>query len=189
MRLAFILPNELTPEQRPLYEDMKAGVTEKFSDFTTVRDDGAILGPWSAWLHEPTLGSAIWGLTKAMTRFRHLPELVRQVVILAVGSHYGAAYEIYAHSAVARTAGLSDDQITTIMAGLRPKFLSAEAETAYDAAKALLGGGVLAEPLYRQALSLFGQHGVNELIYLVGHYCFVSMTLNGFDIPVPDVRQ
>jgi 4-carboxymuconolactone decarboxylase len=121
-----------------------------------------------------------------MTRFRHLPELVRQVVILAVGSRYRAAYEIYAHSVVARTAGISDEQIAMITAGLRPTLLSHEAETAYDAAKALLDGGVLAEPVYQDALSLFGQHGVNELIYLVGHYCFVSMTLNGFDIPVPD---
>ena len=48
MRLSFIPPNELTPEQRPLYEDMKAGVTKKYSTFTIVRDDGAILGPWSA---------------------------------------------------------------------------------------------------------------------------------------------
>ena len=36
------------------------------------------------------------------------------------------------------------------------------------------------------ALDMFGQSGVSELIYLVGHYCFVSITLNGFDIPVPD---
>ena len=185
MRLSFISPNELTPEQRPLYEDMKAGVTKKYNAFTTVRDDGAILGPWSAWLHEPDLGTAIWDVTKAMTRFRHLPELVRQVVILTVGSRYGAAYEIYAHSVVGRAAGISDEQLATITAGHRPENLSPEAECAYNAAKALLDGGVLAEPVYRQALGLFGQHGVNELIYLVGHYCFVSMTLNGFDIPVP----
>ena len=25
-----------------------------------------------------------------------------------------------------------------------------------------------------------------ELIYLVGFYCLVSVTLNGFDVPVPD---
>jgi hypothetical protein len=25
-----------------------------------------------------------------------------------------------------------------------------------------------------------------EIVYLVGHYCFISMTLNGFAIPVPD---
>jgi 4-carboxymuconolactone decarboxylase len=189
VRLSFIPPNELTPEQRPLYEDMKAGVRKKYNAFTTVRDDGAILGPWSAWLHEPDLGTAIWGVTKAMTRFRHLPELVRQVVILAVGSRYGAAYEIYAHSVVGRAARISDEQLAMITAGHRPANLSPEAECAYTAAKALLDGGVLAEPVYRQALRLFGQHGVNELIYLVGHYCFVSMTLNGFDIPVPESSQ
>ena len=35
-------------------------------------------------------------------------------------------------------------------------------------------------------LAVFGQKGLAELIYLVGHYCFVSTTLNGFAIGVPD---
>ena len=185
MRLAPISPPDLTPEQRPLYEDMKVGISAKYNAFTTMRDDGTILGPWSAWLHDPELGTAIWGVTKAMTRFRHLPEVSRQIVILVVGTHFGAAYEIYAHSAVARAAGVSEDQLATITAGHRPRDLSEEAGTAYDAAAALLKGGVLAAPAYQRAINVFGQPGVTELIYLVGHYCFVSMTLNGFDIPVP----
>ena len=53
MRLTFISPADLTPEQRPLYEDMKAGISAKYTTFTTMSDDGTILGPWSAWLHEP----------------------------------------------------------------------------------------------------------------------------------------
>jgi 4-carboxymuconolactone decarboxylase len=72
--------------------------------------------------------------------------------------------------------------------GFRPSDLSEEEKTAYDIATALLSGGVLSESAYQLALGLFGQPGVSELIYLVGHYCFVSMTLNGFDIPVPDGR-
>jgi hypothetical protein len=32
----------------------------------------------------------------------------------------------------------------------------------------------------------FGQHGAAELIFLVGLYCLVSITLNGFNVPVPD---
>jgi len=186
MRLALIPPSDMTPEQRPLYDDMKAGISAKYSAFTTIREDGTILGPWSAWLHEPELGTAIWGVTKAMTRFRYLPEVSRQIVILVVGTHFRADYEIYAHSAVARVAGISEQQIKTIIAGKRPSDLSDEAETAYDAAAALLKGGVLAASAYQRAVDMFGQHGVNELIYLVGHYCFVSITLNGFDIPVPD---
>jgi 4-carboxymuconolactone decarboxylase len=186
MRLAPIAPSELTPEQLPLYEDMKAGITAKYSAFTTMRDDGTILGPWSAWLHDPELGTAIWGVTKAMTRFKYLPEASRQIVILVVGSHFGAAYEIYAHSAVARAAGISDEQLASITAGRRPIDLSKEAETAYDMAVSLLRGGVLDPSSYERAMDMFGQAGVTELIYLVGHYCFVSITLNGFDIPVPD---
>ena len=56
----------------------------------------------------------------------------------------------------------------------------------YDVAVALLSGGALPEPTYQHALALFGQSGLNEIIYLVGHYCFVSTTLNGFAIEVPE---
>jgi hypothetical protein len=73
MRLPLIPPTDLNPEQKPLYEDMKAGIAAKYDAFETMRDDGTILGPWSAWLHEVDLGTAIWGVTKAMSCSRHLP--------------------------------------------------------------------------------------------------------------------
>jgi 4-carboxymuconolactone decarboxylase len=44
MRLSLIAPAELTNEQKPLYDEMKAGVAAKYSGFTTMRKDGAILG-------------------------------------------------------------------------------------------------------------------------------------------------
>ena len=50
----------------------------------------------------------------------------------------------------------------------------------------LVRGGTLPEPLYRSAVETFGQHGTNELIYLVGLYSLVSTTLNGFNVPVPE---
>jgi hypothetical protein len=91
MRLALVPPSKLTSEQLPLYEDMKVGISVKYGAFTTMRDDGTILGPWSAWLHDPKLGTAIWNVTTAMTRFRHLPEVSRQIVILVVGTRFRAA--------------------------------------------------------------------------------------------------
>jgi 4-carboxymuconolactone decarboxylase len=189
MRLPYVSPQNLTAVQRPLHDDMKAGATAKYQTFETVRADGALMGPWSAWLHEPELGTAIWGLSKAMTRFKHLPELVRQVAILVVGARFRAAYEIYAHSVVGRSAGILEPELTAILSGIRPVGLSHEAETAYDVATALLAGGVLDTALYAQSLELFGQLGTSELICLVGYYCFVSMTLNGFDVPVPGATE
>ena len=188
MRLPPIQPDALTDEQRPLYDEMRAGVAAKYNSFTTMRDDGAILGPWSAWLHDPELGHALWGATKGMTRFRHLPEMVRQIVILTVGSKFGAAYEIYAHGAVASANGMSKEQLATIVANRRPGDLTMEEGIAYDMTTALLDGGVLASQIWKNALEIFGNEGAREIVYLVGHYCFISVTLNGFAIPVPDVE-
>jgi hypothetical protein len=57
MRLPPIAPEALDTEQRRLYDDMKAGVASKYDAFVTVREDGALLGPWSAWLYQPELGT------------------------------------------------------------------------------------------------------------------------------------
>jgi 4-carboxymuconolactone decarboxylase len=57
---------------------------------------------------------------------------------------------------------------------------------AYDVASALVSGHVLPTLTYRRAVDAFGESSAMELIYLVGLYCFVSVTLNGFDVPVPE---
>ncbi|MCK8787494.1 hypothetical protein M0638_24285 [Roseomonas sp. NAR14] len=86
MRLPPLAPSSLTPRQRPLYDAMRAGVAARYDLFTTMREDGAMLGPWNAWLHQPEVGTAFRGATQAMTAFRILPDAVRQVAILAVGA-------------------------------------------------------------------------------------------------------
>jgi 4-carboxymuconolactone decarboxylase len=186
MRLPLIAPADLTAEQRPLYEDMRKGISSSFNAFKTEREDGALMGPWNPWLHEPAIGKAIWDLTLAMTANAVLPDNVRQVAILVVGARYDAAYEIYAHIAVAEREKMSPQRLATLVADLKPTDLSAEESIAFDLAYTLCRGGTLPEPIYRLAVDTFGQHGANELIYLVGLYAMVSTTLNGFNVPVPE---
>jgi hypothetical protein len=186
MRLAPIPLQELSAEQRALYDDMKAVVSKKFSSFRTMNADGAFLGPWNPWIHEPELGSAFWHATKAVSRFATLPDRVREIAILVVGTHFNAAYELYAHSAEAKRHGLTDSFISTLVAGNRPGGMTEEEGIAYDVAFGLTTSRGLPDDTYRRALSLFGQRGTNELVFLVGHYCFVSVILNGFDVPVPE---
>jgi alkylhydroperoxidase family enzyme len=186
MRLPVIAPADLTPEQKPLYDDMRRGIAGNFNAFTAAREDGALMGPWNPWLHEPVIGKAIWDLTLAMTAKATLKDNVRQVAILVVGARFGAAYEIYAHIAVAEREGMKPERLATLVADLKPTDLDAEESVAFDLAYALVRGGTLAEPIYRLAVDTFGQHGANELIYLVGLYSLVSTTLNGFNVPVPE---
>jgi 4-carboxymuconolactone decarboxylase len=186
MRLPLIAPSDLTPQQKPLYDDMRKGIASNFSDFKVLREDGALMGPWNPWLHEPGIGKAIWDLTLAMTANASLPDNVRQIVILVVGARFDAAYEIYAHIAVAEREGMTAERLATLVANLKPTDLSAEESIAFDFAYALVRGGTLPEPLYRLAVATFGQHSTNEMIYLVGLYSLVSTTLNGFNVPVPE---
>lgn len=186
MRLPIISPPMLDDVQKPLYDDMKKGIADHFQGFVNVRDDGALLGPWNPWLHEPQFGKPVWDLTKAMASQASLPAVVREVAILVTGSHFKSAYELYAHVIVAENRGLSDEKLSTIVAGQRPADLTRPEAVAYDFASALVTGGVLPELTYRSAVEQFGKHGAAELSYLVGLYCLVSITLNTFDVPVPD---
>jgi alkylhydroperoxidase family enzyme len=186
MRLPLIAPADLTPEQKPLYEDMRRGIAGSFSAFKAVREDGALMGPWNPWLHEPGIGKAIWDLTLAMTAGASLDDDIRQLVILVVGARFDAAYEIYAHIAVAEHEGMKPERLASLVADLKPADLNPAESVAFDLSYKLVRGGTLPEPLYRLALQTFGQHGLNEMIYLVGLYAMVSTTLNAFNVPVPE---
>lgn len=186
MRLPLIPPAKLSPEQKPLYGDMRAGIEASFKGFTAICASGELIGPWNPWLRYPKFGGPVWELVKALSAKPTLPKPVREVAILVTGARFHAAYEIYAHVLVAELRGLPDDKIATIVAGERPGDLTREEAIAYDLASALVSGGELPELTYRQAVAEFGDYATAELIYLVGLYCMVAVTLNGFDVPVPE---
>jgi hypothetical protein len=87
---------------------------------------------------------------------------------------------------VAEKEGMSAERLATLTANLKPADLAADESVAFDLAYALARGGVLPEPVYALAVKTFGQAGTNELIFLVGLYAMVSVTLNGFNVPVPE---
>ena len=140
MRLPLIVPADLTPEQKALYDDIRKGIASNFNAIKAVRDDGALMGPWNPWLHEPGIGKAIWELTLAMTANATLADNVRQIFILVVGARFDAAYEIYAHVAVAEHEGMRPDLLATL-ANLKPTDLSEDKTVAFDVAYKLVRGG------------------------------------------------
>lgn len=188
-RLPALSPDVLTDDQKSLAADMKNGIARSFQGFVNVRDDGALLGPWNPWLHHPRFGEPIWDLTKVVASDSSVPAAIREIAILVTGAHFKAPYEIYAHEIVARRKGLSDEKIRTIVAGGRPDNLTREEAVAYDFATALVSGGVLPEANYQAAVKQFGVQGAAELSFLIGYYCMVSVTLNTFDVPVPEAEH
>jgi 4-carboxymuconolactone decarboxylase len=186
MRLPLLQRSGLGAEQGRLYEDMRHGIESSFKGFQAIDANGVLMGPWNPWLHYPKFGGPIWELVKALSGSPSLPRPVREVAILVTGAHFHSAYELYAHVLIAEARGLADEKIATIVAGQRPTDLTREEAVAYDVASSLVRGSVLPDLVYRQAVATFGESETAELIYLVGLYCLVSVTLNGFDVPVPE---
>jgi hypothetical protein len=44
MRLRLIAPADLSPEQRPVYKDMRAGIEKNFQGFSTIAKNDALMG-------------------------------------------------------------------------------------------------------------------------------------------------
>ncbi len=187
MRLPTLPPDQLTPEQRALYDRNREQIAHGFTAFTTTRGDGALLGPWGVFLHEPPVGQAHYDVIAALTAMKRLSPSAKQVAIIVVGAHFRAAYELYAHAATAAEEGIDPAKIATLAAGGRPPDLTPEEACAFDVATALLGGGVLAGATYRAARDLLGQGALNELVLWIGTYAQVAITLNAFDVPSEEV--
>ncbi|WP_374021926.1 carboxymuconolactone decarboxylase family protein [Mycobacterium sp. HNNTM2301] len=184
-RLPLLPPPSLSAEQKRLYDDMAAVIERNFGTLVARREDGALIGPFNGWLHFPQFGKPAWAFNKALWEHSVLPDTVHQLVILVTAAKFGARYEIYGHEYFARRAGLAERKIATIAAGERPHDLDADEGAAYDMAAALNRGGALPETTYQAARHAFGAEGLAEIVFLVGCFSMVGITLNAFDASVP----
>jgi 4-carboxymuconolactone decarboxylase len=185
MRLPLLPPASLSPDQKNLYDDMADVIAKNFGELIARRSDGALIGPFNAWLHFPQFGKPAWAFNRAMWEHSVLPAAIHQLVILVTAAKFSARYEIYGHEYFADRAGLAEQKIASIVAGERPDDLAHDERTAYDMAAALNRGGPLPETTYRAALSTFGEQGLAEIVFLVGCFSMVGVTLNAFDASVP----
>jgi alkylhydroperoxidase family enzyme len=160
-------------------------VKKDLGDIVASRKDGALIGPFNGWLHFPQFGKPAWAFNRAMYEHNVLPAEIGQLVILVTVAKFGARFAIYAHEKFARRAGLAEDKIATIVAGDQPAGLTHDERVAYDMAAAQNRGGPLPETTYQAALTTFGEQGLGKIVFLVGCFSMVGITLNAFDECVP----
>lgn len=186
MRLPPIPPHALGPDLRAVHDAIVERVGNSLSAVVSLRDDGALVGPFPPLLHFPQFGVPAWHFLNSLLAHARLPKQAREVAILVVGAAFGARYEIYAHEIMGEAVGLAPEKVASIAAGQRPSDLSEEEAVAYDVAAALAAGGSLPATTYARATRAFGTEQVGELVFLVGSYCLISVMLNAFDVSIPE---
>jgi 4-carboxymuconolactone decarboxylase len=177
----------LNPGQRELY-DWLMNVAVPWAEgakFQASTDTGQLIGPFNPALLTPAISSAFLELAVTEQKNTSLSKRCREVIILTVGAVWRAPYELYAHCAVARRVGLSDDAVRTLAGGGLPEDLTEPEAAAHRVARALSVEHCLDDALYRDAEALLGAEGVMEAAVLTGIYHTVCAILNAFEIPAP----
>lgn len=186
-RLPLADPEALTGEQRAVLDRMMSLIVPWADEagFQSTAADGRLIGPFNPALLNPAVTASILDLSIAERGHTSLTDRVREVVILAVGAVWQADYEVYAHLALARTAGLSERAARMIGAGEEPTELSDQETIAQRLTMALSVAHHVDDALYRQAEDAFGAQGLVDIAFLIGIYHAVCAVLTVFSIPAP----
>jgi 4-carboxymuconolactone decarboxylase len=186
-RLPLPDPATLTSAQLDLYDQLMATWVAYANELgvQATTGDGRLIGPFNAFLLHPEIATKLSDFQAAEAAYTTLPPRVREVVIIVVGTVWGADYELYAHVQVARKFGLSDDDITTLSNGGIPEALSEQEKIAARLVLQLSSRHRVDDELYREAEQAFGRTGLFDIVAVMGEYQTVCSALALFEVPVP----
>jgi 4-carboxymuconolactone decarboxylase len=176
-RLAPLDLERLTPQQQVVAEAIMAGPR------------GGLRGPFEAWLRSPELADRAQRLGEHCRFGTGLRGDLIELAILLTGKHWKAQYEFWAHARLAEAAGLLPAVIEAIRVGEPPALADDAQRAVYDFVTEHFGTRRVADETYARAVAALGESGVVDLIGIVGYYGLVSMTLNVFEVALPEGEQ
>lgn len=173
-RLEPIKYESLTPEQQRVHDAIVGGPR------------GTIQGPFPVWLANPAFADAAQKVGEYCRFNTTLPRDLAELAICVTAAHYRAEFEWWAHARMAHEAGLPEAVTDAIRRGREPRLDTAAARGVYRTAVALNKRHRLSDAEFAEAREVLGQQGLVDVIGLCGYYALVSLTLNAFEVPVPD---
>ncbi|MBZ5739553.1 carboxymuconolactone decarboxylase family protein [Nocardioides mangrovi] len=185
-RVRALRPSELTADQAAVYASIAGGPRASGPKLFELTDpDGRLNGPFNAMLLSPTVGDALQALGAAVRYGTSLSDRVREMAILAVATSWDSEFERYAHEAVGRAAGLSEEEIVALrdLPALTPTDVREAA--ALDVVRALLERSDLDDAEWDAANAVLGQDEIFELTALVGYYATLALLMRTHRVPAP----
>jgi 4-carboxymuconolactone decarboxylase len=173
-RIPSVAPDDMNDAQRQVYEDIMAGPRSSMA------------GPFNAWIHSPELADRAQKLGEFCRFHSSLEPRLSELAILYTARHWRAQFEWYAHEPMARQGGLSEAVITAIKAGEIPAFENSDEAALYEFCRELYTHQRVSDETYATAEAELGRQGVIDAVGILGYYALVSMTLNSFEMPLPE---
>jgi 4-carboxymuconolactone decarboxylase len=175
-RLPELDEERLTAEQREIYDRIKS-----------VR--GQVRGPFAVWLRNAELARHTLGLQDLFASRVKLDRRLVQLMILVSARLASAQFAWFVHEPHAREQGIASEIIEAIRQKRPPAFARDDERLVYEMTIELNTAKTVGEANFRRGLELFGEQKLVELVSAIGFYAMVAMTLNAFDVPVPDGKK
>ena len=173
-RISALDPSEMNDEQRRFHDNIVSGPR------------GGMGGPFGAWIHSPLFADRAQSLGE-YCRFNSVLETrLSELAILITARRWTAQFEWFAHEPMALEGGLSPDIIAALRERREPAFVNGDEAAVYRFCMELYRDSAVSDATYAEAKTQLGEQGVVDLVGVLGYYALVSMTLNVFEMPLPD---
>ncbi len=179
-RLSDLRRDDLDPAGRDVWDKIVGTRSEQL-----IGDNGALVGPFNAFVHAPDVGRRLSSLGAALRFGTRIERRLTEVAIITVGARWQAEFEWWAHARMAREHGVPAAVVAAIGRGEEPPFGADDERTVYTVARELANDGQVSQASYDAARDLLGEAGMVELVSLCGYYTLISFLLNAFAVPIP----
>lgn len=164
----------LSPEQRRVHDAIVAGPR------------GKVAGPLAIWLESAELADRAQALGAFCRYGSSLPPRLSELAILIIGASWTAGYEWHSHAPLAIAAGVDPIAVEAIRTGRAVVLARPDEQAVYALARELLATHRVSDGTYRRAITYLGKKGVVELIGILGYYTLIAMTIQAFEVAVPE---
>jgi len=183
-RLSNLRRDELDPAGQDVWDKIVGSRSEQ-----AVGADGALVGPFNAFVHAPDVGRRLASLGTVLRFGTSIERRLTEVAIITVGARWKAEFEWWAHARMARENGVPGAVVDAIGCADEPPFAADDERIVYAVARELADAGQLSQATYDDARDLLGDAGMVELVSLCGYYTLISYLLNAFAVPLPPGAQ
>ena len=173
-RIELTPEGERTPEEQAVCQEAISGLR------------GRVPAPMIAWLKNPELARRGQRLGELLRYETTLEPRLSELAILVTARHWSAHYEWAVHKREGLKAGMDPEVVSSIAARRDPLLRDEKERAIYEVSTALLATRRVPGALYRTGVAALGERGMVELVALLGYYTLVAMTLNVFEIGLPE---
>lgn len=167
-------------------DDLNAEQKAALAELQTVLSQNGLGGPFSVWLRMPGIGPKIVDLFVTHRREGKLEKRLFELMTLVVIRHWSAQFAWWAHSRRSKDLGIAPEIIDAIGHRRAPAIVKADEKLVFDVTTEIMTNQRLSDATYARAKALLGEGVLVELIFAIGFYNMVGITLSSFDIPTPD---